>query len=226
MSTVLGCQREQQAQHGGVYMHVHVAVYMRQAQTCRGKALELSLQLARQLCPCRRTESVPQAGTPGFGGEDAIMVGDVWHLVRGQCSTTTSYYHMQSHGERWRLSRQRHGFVHSVASYHQAGTGEDALPVRVHDGLVDAVRSAKVVRIQDDLYHCTNQIVQPRLILSWAWASSLGVEGNAQNARTGVDTHDRCELGDVELAAVKPFFDFPSQFLGLLQCISVEDGDV
>jgi hypothetical protein len=130
---------------------MHVTVYMRQAQACSGKALKLSFKLDRQFSTGRTTEGVPQAGTPGLGEEDAVRVSDVRHLIGWQRSSTTGYYHVQSDSERWCLSRHVHSFVYRVAGHHEAGTSQDTLPVCAHDGLVDAVRSAKIVGIQNDL---------------------------------------------------------------------------
>src|SRR5262245_25211942 len=57
---------------------------------------------------------------------------------------------VQAHAQPRILQRQINGFVRGLARDHQAGGGEDAFAMRPDDGLIDGMRAAEVVGVDDE----------------------------------------------------------------------------
>ena len=56
---------------------------------------------------------------------------------------------MQADAQAGIFPRQRHGLAGARLIDHQAGAGQDALAMGADDGLVDGLRAAKIIRIDD-----------------------------------------------------------------------------
>src|ERR1700719_3363557 len=50
------------------------------------------------------------------------------------------------------FARQRDGVVERRAGRHQCGRGENSLPMRVHNALVDIARKAEVIGVRDEVF--------------------------------------------------------------------------
>jgi len=73
-------QRQQQVEHDRMYVQVLVAVHVRKRQASRGKTLELSRDLARQILLRSAVEGITQAQAQRIIGKPAAGIHQVRNL--------------------------------------------------------------------------------------------------------------------------------------------------
>ena len=95
-------------------------------------------------------EKITQADADRIVAEFAARVDEAGNFFRRQRGMSHQQSEMQADAELGIFLRQRHGFVAAGFVHHQAGGGQNAFAMRADDGFVDGMRTAKVIRVDDE----------------------------------------------------------------------------
>ena len=132
-------------------MLVRVDVVERQAG--RGERGELRRHLGAKLATGGGAREDRNAGARHVAAEAAGRIDQQRHLLRRQRRAALDQHEVEPDAERRHGPRPRDRVGGGVAGDHQAGSGEDAVPVRLLDRVVDRDRGSEVVGGDDEAMH-------------------------------------------------------------------------
>jgi hypothetical protein len=145
-----------------VQMHVLVTVDMVERQLGRGKGRELRTDFRRELTPRRGRKVEAETGAHHVRVKPAVRTDQRRHLGRRQYRRAIREHQMQPDAEPWQPPRARDCIGGSRFTDHQAGDGENAVPVRFFDCLVDGDIAAEIIGANDQLSLAEQQKSPPR----------------------------------------------------------------
>ena len=129
----------------------------------RAKRLELRADLARELTPNSRQKEKPKAGARHVSVEPAVAPHEAADFGARQSRRAVDQDQMQADPQVRQPARARHGVGRRRGRDHQAGGRQNAVPVRLLDGLVDGGVEAEIVGADDQ----APQLAISRLRRNW-----------------------------------------------------------
>ena len=149
---VLAAEVEEVGPDDGMQMEVLMSVGMVPGQARGGEAGELRLHFTAELGLGGAREGVAQAGQERIVAELAVKAYQGRDLGGRQQRVIVGGGDMEADADTRKVSGDGDGLVESRFRDHQAGAGEDALPMRPQDRRVDTGGVAEIVRIDDQRF--------------------------------------------------------------------------
>jgi hypothetical protein len=130
-------------------MHMLVRVHMVELQTSCAKRLELRADLCRKFASNSRQKEEPNGGARHIRIEPAVPTDKTRNKASRQNGTPIDKNQMQADPQIRQPTRTRHGVGGGSAADHQARSRQNAVQVRLFDGLVDGTVEPEIVRADD-----------------------------------------------------------------------------
>jgi len=130
-------------------MEVQVAVDVIEWETSGAEFLELGAYLRFQLCPQFARREVTKADADRVVAESPLGINETGDFFVRQRGVAAEERQVQADAKLGIFPPERHCLLEGRFVDHDARGGKDAFPVRTDDCLIDAVRAAKIVGIDD-----------------------------------------------------------------------------
>jgi len=141
---------DQQAENGGMEVHMMMGVDVIECESRRLKGQELSPDLDRELPPGGRLEKITKSGAGEAIAKPAMLVDQGLDLCGRQDRKAIDHDQMQTNAKLRQPPRPFHGIPGGGFPDHQAGRGENAVPVRGLDRLVHRLGKTEIVGGDDE----------------------------------------------------------------------------
>ena len=138
-------------------VHVLVGVDVVEGQTGGSKGRELCSNFCLELAANSREQEESDPGSSHVRIECCIAPNQSGNLDIGQDRTAIHQNQMQTHAKLGQPAGARHRIGGSISRNHQARGGEDPVPIRLLDRLVDSRVETEIVSADDQL---------PQLVIS------------------------------------------------------------
>jgi hypothetical protein len=130
-------------------VHVFVGVHMIEPQTGRAKRLELRPHLHRELASNARQKGKPDSGAPHAAVELAVPANETADVGIRQHGITIDDDEMEAYPQAGHPAGKGYGVGYGRSADHQARGRQDAVPVRLFDGLVNGRVEPEIVCADD-----------------------------------------------------------------------------
>ncbi len=130
-------------------VQVQMTVDVIERQAGGAELLKLRVDFQAKLFTEAALEKITEAGGDGPIAELTTRIDEAGNLLRRQGGFAAKERQVQADAELWILPRQGDSLIATGFVDHQAGGGQDAFAMRADDGFIDGVRTAEIVRVDD-----------------------------------------------------------------------------
>jgi len=130
-------------------MQVQMAINVVERQAGGVEPGKLRVDFRSQWFAQAAIEKITKTGADGIFRKFAPRVDEAGDFFRRQRGVPAQQCQMQADAELWIFVCQFNRFVARGLVHHQAGAGQNAFAMRADDGFIDGMRTAKIVRVDN-----------------------------------------------------------------------------
>jgi hypothetical protein len=148
--SVIAADFDDEAGDGRVQMHVLVRVDVVEGEAGGAEGLELGADLLGELAPNSGREEIPKTGTERIIPKTAVASHQAAQPIGRRNRAAADQYEMQPDPKPWQPARSLNRIGDGWRPDHQARGRQDAVAMRLFDGLVDRYVQAEIVGAEDE----------------------------------------------------------------------------